>query len=149
MYGPAQPSPAQLLVRVYPYSILSHWRPQAQKQMAGLYELFLKTDATQVEINPFAETPEGEGMLPTVPCTPPTSPSAACATGSRVCLSLRCGHLVYCVDAKINFDDNASFRQKAVFDMGDDSETDQREVEAAKYGLNYIGMDGNIGCMGT
>jgi succinyl-CoA synthetase beta subunit len=56
---------------------------------------------------------------------------------------------VYCVDAKINFDDNASFRQKAVFDMGDDSETDQREVEAAKYGLNYIGMDGNIGCMGT
>jgi hypothetical protein len=56
--------------------------------------------------------------------------------------------IVYCVDAKINFDDNASFRQKKVFDMGDDSETDVREVEAAKYGLNYIGMDGNIGCMG-
>jgi succinyl-CoA synthetase beta subunit len=56
--------------------------------------------------------------------------------------------VVFCVDAKINFDDNASFRQKEVFDMGDDSETDVREVEAAKYGLNYIGMDGNIGCMG-
>jgi len=86
----------------------------AQKQMAALYDLFLKTDATQVEINPFAETPEGD---------------------------------VYCVDAKINFDDNAAFRQKAIFDQGDNSETDLREVEAAKFGLNYVGMDGNIGCM--
>lgn len=55
---------------------------------------------------------------------------------------------MYCVDAKINFDDNAAFRQKAIFEQGDESETDTREIEAAKYGLNYIGMDGNIGCMG-
>lgn len=53
-----------------------------------------------------------------------------------------------CFDAKINFDDNAVFRQKAIFDMEDTSESDPREVEAAKYNLNYIGMDGNIACLG-
>lgn len=36
---------------------------QAEKQMAALYELFMKSDATQVEINPFAETPEGDGAF--------------------------------------------------------------------------------------
>ena len=51
-------------------------------------------------------------------------------------------------DAKINFDDNASFRQKAVFALDDTTESDQREVEASKHSLNYIGMDGNIGCLG-
>lgn len=35
-----------------------------------------------------------------------------------------------------------------IFDMEDDSETDPREVEAAKYSLNYIGLDGTIGCLG-
>uniref|UniRef100_A0A6M2DKB6 Succinate--CoA ligase [GDP-forming] subunit beta, mitochondrial n=1 Tax=Xenopsylla cheopis TaxID=163159 RepID=A0A6M2DKB6_XENCH len=54
---------------------------------------------------------------------------------------------VITVDAKINFDDNAEFRQKEIFQMGDESEVDPREVEAAKYNLNYIGMDGNIGCL--
>lgn len=55
---------------------------------------------------------------------------------------------VVCFDAKINFDDNASFRQKEIFALDDTSETDAREVEAAKHSLNYIGMDGNIGCLG-
>jgi succinyl-CoA synthetase beta subunit len=55
--------------------------------------------------------------------------------------------LVYCVDAKINFDENASFRQKEIFQMRDFSMEDQREVEASKFNLNYIGLDGNIGCM--
>jgi len=54
---------------------------------------------------------------------------------------------VYCVDAKINFDDNASFRQKDIYDFRDPTEEDPREVEASKHNLNYIGMDGNIGCM--
>jgi len=53
-----------------------------------------------------------------------------------------------CFDAKINFDDNAEFRQKEVFAMNDVSESDPREVEAASWNLNYIGMDGNIGCLG-
>ena len=52
-----------------------------------------------------------------------------------------------CVDAKIGFDDNAKFRQKDIFDMEDTTESDPREVEANKYNLNYIGMDGNIGCL--
>jgi len=50
-------------------------------------------------------------------------------------------------DAKINFDDNAAFRQKEIFDMRDPAEEDPREVIASKYNLNYIGMDGNIGCL--
>jgi succinyl-CoA synthetase beta subunit len=56
--------------------------------------------------------------------------------------------LVYAVDAKINFDDNASFRQQEIFDFRDITEEDPREVEASKFNLNYVGMDGNIGCMG-
>lgn len=54
-------------------------------------------------------------------------------------------HQVISVDAKMNFDDNAKFRQKDVFGLDDVSESDPREVEAAKYDLNYIGMTGNIG----
>ena len=53
-----------------------------------------------------------------------------------------------CFDAKINFDDNAKFRQKEIFAQEDTSENDPREVEAAKSDLNYIGMTGNIGCLG-
>merc|ERR1712165_226062 len=52
-----------------------------------------------------------------------------------------------CLDAKLKFDDNAEFRQKAVFDQRDWSQEDQREVEAANYNLNYIALDGDIGCM--
>ena len=54
---------------------------------------------------------------------------------------------VVCFDAKLNFDDNAEFRQKKVFAEQDFSETDPRELKAVKLGLNYIQMDGNIGCM--
>ena len=54
-----------------------------------------------------------------------------------------------CFDAKINFDDNAKFRQKPIFEQEDTAESDPREVEAAKSDLNYIGMTGNIGCLGT
>ncbi|XP_075039507.1 succinate--CoA ligase [GDP-forming] subunit beta, mitochondrial [Mixophyes fleayi] len=88
---------------------------QAADQIMKLYKLFLKVDATQVEVNPFGETPEGQ---------------------------------VVCFDAKINFDDNAEFRQKAIFAMDDTSETDPIESEAAKYDLKYIGMEGNIACFG-
>lgn len=55
---------------------------------------------------------------------------------------------VVCFDAKINFDDNAEFRQKAVFAMDDTAESDPTETEAAKYDLKYIGLDGNIACFG-
>lgn len=54
---------------------------------------------------------------------------------------------VVCFDAKLNFDDNAEFRQKQIFEQQDLSETDPREVRATKLGLNYIQMDGSIGCL--
>jgi len=54
---------------------------------------------------------------------------------------------VYCIDAKLGFDDNAQFRQEHLFAMRDFSMEDKREVAAAQYGLNYIGLDGNIGCL--
>jgi len=87
---------------------------EAQQQMKNLYELFIKEEATQVEINPFVQTKEGQ---------------------------------VFCVDAKILFDDNAAFRHAEVHAQRDFSMEDPREVEASKFNLNYIGLDGNIGCM--
>merc|ERR1719428_1137122 len=54
---------------------------------------------------------------------------------------------VVCFDAKINFDDNAKFRQESIFAMDDQTEADPREMEAEKYNLNYIPLDGNIACM--
>ncbi|TNN43673.1 Potassium/sodium hyperpolarization-activated cyclic nucleotide-gated channel 4 [Liparis tanakae] len=89
---------------------------QAADQIKRLYDLFLKVDATQVEVNPLGETPEGQ---------------------------------VVCFDAKISFDDNAQFRQKAVFAMDDESESDPTETAAAKWDLKYIGLDGNIACFGA
>lgn len=82
--------------------------------ITNLYNMFLGCDCTQLEVNPVAETPEGD--------------------------------VVVC-DAKVNFDDNAEYRQKTIFDRRDYTQEDPREVEAAKYDLNYIGLDGNIGCM--
>jgi len=52
-----------------------------------------------------------------------------------------------CLDAKIGFDDNALFRHKDVVALRDVSEEDAKEVEASKYDLNYIALDGSIGCM--
>uniref|UniRef100_UPI0020FFCCFA succinate--CoA ligase [GDP-forming] subunit beta, mitochondrial n=1 Tax=Anopheles coluzzii TaxID=1518534 RepID=UPI0020FFCCFA len=54
---------------------------------------------------------------------------------------------VISVDAKLNFDDNAQFRQKDIFAMEVHEDTDPKEVEASKYNLNYIAMEGNIGCL--
>jgi succinyl-CoA synthetase beta subunit len=50
-------------------------------------------------------------------------------------------------DAKLGFDDNTAFRQKEIFAMRDASQEDPREVAAGKFDLNYIGLDGEIGCM--
>lgn len=49
----------------------------------------------------------------------------------------------YCLDAKFRFDDNAEFRQKELFALRDWSQEDEKEVEASKYNLNYIALDGN------
>jgi succinyl-CoA synthetase beta subunit len=54
---------------------------------------------------------------------------------------------VLALDAKINFDDNALFRHKDIMEYRDLDEEDALEVEASKYNLNYIKLDGNVGCM--
>ena len=54
---------------------------------------------------------------------------------------------VLALDAKFNFDDNALYRHPEVAAMRDTAEEDPREVEASRYGLNYIGLDGNIACL--
>jgi len=89
-------------------------KQKAAQEIKNMWKMFLEVDATQLEINPFVETVQGQ---------------------------------VVSVDAKIGFDDNAQFRQKEIFELDDTTESDPREVEASKYNLNYIGMDGNIGCL--
>jgi succinyl-CoA synthetase beta subunit len=54
---------------------------------------------------------------------------------------------VYALDAKINLDDNALYRHKDLMELRDLNEEDPLEVEASKFGLNYIKLDGNIACM--
>ena len=52
-----------------------------------------------------------------------------------------------CLDAKVNFDSNALYRHKDIVELRDLTEEDPAEVEASKYDLNYIKLDGQIGCM--
>ena len=87
---------------------------QAVALMSGLYEAYLETDASLVEINPLITTKDNR---------------------------------LFALDAKVNFDDNALFRHQDIRDLRDTSEEDPLEVEASKYGLNYIKLDGNVGCM--
>ncbi|WP_105995824.1 ADP-forming succinate--CoA ligase subunit beta [Staphylococcus agnetis] len=54
---------------------------------------------------------------------------------------------VLALDSKINFDDNALFRHKDILELRDLDEEDPKEIEASKYDLSYIALDGNIGCM--
>jgi succinyl-CoA synthetase beta subunit len=54
---------------------------------------------------------------------------------------------VYALDAKVNFDDNALYRHKELLDMRDLNEEDPLEVEASRFSLNYIKLDGTVGCM--
>merc|ERR1712232_387089 len=60
--------------------------------------------------------------------------------------TLKDGRVLVC-DAKVGFDDNADFRQKAIFDQRDESQENAIEVEAKKHDLNYIKLDGSVACM--
>lgn len=62
-------------------------------------------------------------------------------------LSETSDHKVLCMDAKFSFDDNADFRQKEIFQLRDTTQEDADEVKAAKLGLNFIKLDGDIGCL--
>jgi succinyl-CoA synthetase beta subunit len=91
--------------------------------MTKLYDLFLKCDCTQVEINPFVETDSNKGIF-----------CCFCVISFIYIIYLFLLFvylfvLVYCIDAKLNFDDNAEFRQKEIFAMRDPTEEDPREVE--------------------
>jgi len=87
---------------------------QAQNVLGRLYEAFLGTDASQIEINPLAVTDDGRLLV---------------------------------LDAKVAFDSNAMFRHKDLAELRDLTEEDPMEVEASKYDLAYIKLDGDIGCM--
>jgi succinyl-CoA synthetase beta subunit len=87
---------------------------QAQKVARQLYEAFIGTDASQIEINPLAVTEDGQLLV---------------------------------LDAKVGFDANAMFRHADLEALRDESEEDPMELEASKYDLAYIKLDGNIGCM--
>jgi succinyl-CoA synthetase beta subunit len=54
---------------------------------------------------------------------------------------------IHCLDAKLNIDGNAMYRQKKAAEMHDPSQEDAREAQAAEFNLNYVALDGNIGCM--
>ena len=82
--------------------------------VSAIYETFIQTDASQIEINPLVETMEGE---------------------------------IIALDAKINFDDNSLYRHDQIKAMRDLDEEDPLEIEASNHDLNYVKMDGKIGCM--
>ena len=62
-------------------------------------------------------------------------------------LVITSGGMLHCLDAKINIDSNAIYRQPEIAEMHDPSQEDSRESEAAKNDLSYVSLDGNIGCM--
>jgi len=82
--------------------------------VSALYEAYLATDASLLEVNPLVVTNAGELLA---------------------------------LDAKMNFDDNALYRHQDIRDLRDLGEEDPLEIEASKFSLNYIHLDGNIGCM--
>lgn len=53
------------------------------------------------------------------------------------------------MDCKLNFDDNAEYRQKEIFGLKDWSQVDEKEKIASDANLNYIALDGTIGCLGS
>src|SRR3546814_765384 len=87
---------------------------QAAKVTQALYNAFIGTDASQIEINPLAVTDDGKLVV---------------------------------LDANVGFDSNAMFRHADLMELRDETEEDPMELEASKYDLAYIKLDGNIGCM--
>jgi succinyl-CoA synthetase beta subunit len=87
---------------------------KAVRVITALYDAYVATDASLLEINPLVVTAAGDLLA---------------------------------LDAKMNFDDNALYRHTEIRDLRDLGEEDPLEIEASKYSLNYIHLDGNIGCM--
>ena len=87
---------------------------KAVKMMMALYQAFVATDSSLLEVNPLVVTGAGD---------------------------------LVALDAKMNFDDNALYRHPDIKDLRDLDEEAPLEVEASKFSLNYIKLDGTIGCM--
>ena len=87
---------------------------QAETVVARLYDAFVGTDASQIEINPLAVTDDGKLLV---------------------------------LDAKVGFDSNAMYRHPDLVELRDLTEEDPAEVEASKYDLAFIKLDGSIGCL--
>jgi succinyl-CoA synthetase beta subunit len=82
--------------------------------LAVLYDVFMASDASLIEINPFVKTTDGK---------------------------------TWSVDAKLNIDDNALFRQPQIAAMRDLAEEDPSEMEAKEAGLSFVKLEGNVGCL--
>ncbi|VDM25680.1 unnamed protein product [Toxocara canis] len=89
-------------------------KAQAVDIFQKLYALFIRSDATLLEINPMAEDVSGD---------------------------------VYCMDCKLLVDTNAQYRQSELFKLQDRSQEDELEMRAAAANLNYIRLEGDIGCL--
>lgn len=87
---------------------------QATDIFKKMYQLFIDTDASIVEINPLVITD---------------------------------GNVLKAIDGKMNFDDNALYRQASIEIMNEPTEDEKKEIAAKESGLTYIRLDGNIGCM--
>jgi len=92
---------------------------QAATLLSQLYTAFLAKDMSMLEVNPLIVTAASEGQE---------------------------GQLRV-LDAKVSFDSNALFRHKDIQALRDETEEDPKEIEASKYDLSYIALDGEIGCM--
>jgi succinyl-CoA synthetase beta subunit len=87
---------------------------QAIKLSEQLYNAFIATDMSMLEVNPLVETTDGKLLV---------------------------------LDAKVSFDSNALYRHPDILALRDETEEDPAEIEASKYDLAYIKLDGDIGCM--
>jgi succinyl-CoA synthetase beta subunit len=87
---------------------------QAPKLLSNLYNAFVSTDMSMLEVNPLIATKDGQ---------------------------------LRCLDAKVSFDDNALYRHPEIQALRDVTEEDEKEIEASKFDLSYIALDGTIGCL--
>ena len=96
------------------FNLKNSTKNQTRKIVQSIYQAFVKTDASLIEINPLVITKKGN---------------------------------ILCLDAKINFDDNGLYRHSEILKLRDLNEEEPAEIEASKYDLSYIKLNGKIGCM--
>ncbi len=96
------------------FNLKNSTKNQTRKIVQSIYQAFIKTDASLIEINPLVITKKGN---------------------------------ILCLDAKINFDDNGLYKHPEILKLRDLNEEEPAEIEASKYNLSYIKLNGKIGCM--